>query len=444
MTTPFREFFHGKRCTLMGLGLLGRGVGDARFLSEHCTSVTVTDRKTAKELEPSLNELSDRSNISFRLGGHDFSDFENVDFVIKAAGVPLNDPYIEHAKRHGIPVYMSTALFAKLCQKMLIGVTGTRGKSSTSKMIYEILLAAGRKVLLGGNIRGMSTLEQLNRLQDFDLAVLELDSWQLQGFGDLKISPSISVFTNFYDDHLNYYNGNRDLYFADKANLFLNQGDDDILITTADLMSRIDRRSLKGKVALAGPLPTGFSLGGYRGAHNLQNAGLARVAALAAGAGEDDVILGLSKIEPDDGRLKLLEATGGVTFYNDSNATTQEATVAAINAFDPTKLVLIWGGADKQLDMTALVELINDLKLRNVMLGGTGTEKWHSAVTGFTPKIATTMDAAVMEACKLARPGDSVVLSPGFASFGIFRNEYDRSDQFNAVVRLLSKTGTIQ
>src|SRR3990167_4093606 len=231
----YREYFKGKKITLMGLGLLGRGIGDAEFLAECGAIVTVTDKKTEAELAESVERLKKYPNITFHLGGHREEDFVTTDLVIKAAGVPLDSPEIAAARKAGVQVAMSTALFAKFAMDAgakVVGVTGTRGKSTVTQMIAYALTCASKQVLIGGNIRGLSTLAMLPKLSEGSprtkIVVLELDSWQLQGFGDIKISPHIAVFTNLMPDHQNYY-PDMEAYFSDKANIFRFQAEGDFL-----------------------------------------------------------------------------------------------------------------------------------------------------------------------------------------------------------------------
>src|SRR3989344_8293959 len=141
MKKGIRQFFEGKRITLMGLGLLGRGVGDAAFLAACGAKVLITDKKTEKELAPSLRRLKKYSSIRYALGGHKIQDFRDADMVIKAAGVPLDSPYIREARKYKEPVHMSTALFVKLLPPdvTVIGVTGTRGKTTTAFLLFEIV-----------------------------------------------------------------------------------------------------------------------------------------------------------------------------------------------------------------------------------------------------------------------------------------------------------------
>ncbi|MEX0924990.1 MAG: Mur ligase family protein, partial [Candidatus Paceibacterota bacterium] len=191
----YAHYFKDKHITVMGLGLLGRGVGDARFLAEQGAKVLVTDLKTEDELRESVEQLKEYENISFVLGGHREEDFagkdgENVpDMVIKAAGVPFDSPYVQAAQNAGVSVTMSTALFAKLTPATIIGITGTRGKSTVTHLVADILEASGKNVFRGGNVQGVSTLEHLPESTEGEVAVLELDSWQLQGFSEEKISP---------------------------------------------------------------------------------------------------------------------------------------------------------------------------------------------------------------------------------------------------------------
>jgi len=210
----FKQFFKGKKITMMGLGLLGRGVGDAAFLAECGAEVLVTDLKSKNELKSSLQKLRKYNHIKYILGRHRLEDFKNTDLILKSAGVPLDSIYIKEARKHKIPVEMSAALFAKFSGIPMLGVTGTRGKSTVTHLIAHILKSAGKKIILGGNVRGVSNLQLLKDTKGTDMSVFELDSWQLQGFGDMQLSPDIAVFTNFMQDHMNYYGGDMEKYFS--------------------------------------------------------------------------------------------------------------------------------------------------------------------------------------------------------------------------------------
>ena len=441
---PYREYFKGKRVTLMGLGLLGRGVGDARFMAECGAELLITDMKNEEVLASSLEQLKEFTNITYRLGGHDLKDFEDRDLVVKAAGVPLDSPYIAHARKYGVLVRMSADLFAELSGAPIVGVTGTRGKSTVTHLIAHILREAGREVLLGGNVQGVSTLALLPQVTPRAIVALELDSWQLQGWGGASMSPSVSVFTTFMPDHMNYYHDDLRQYFADKANIFLNQKEDDIFILGEQVVRTLEEYGYKNKIQahteVAGPkdVPSEVHLS-IPGEHNRYNAGLAAAAARALGVDEEMIEAALSSFPGVPGRLELVRTVGGVSYYNDTTATTPDATLVALQAVgDRThkKIILIMGGSDKGLDMQPCVDAAQVYCKSILLLAGTGTDRIKSELPNTTTYHS--MNEAVAAAHALAMPGDIVLLSPAFASFGMFQNEYDRGAKFNAALATLA------
>ena len=437
----YKDFFKGKRITLMGLGLLGRGLGDAEFLAKCGAQLTVTDLKSEIELKSSVSKLKKYKNIKYVLGNHRMEDFQNVDLIIKSAGVPLNSPYIENARAKGVPIEMSTALFARFSPATIVGITGTRGKSTTTHLLYEILKASGRKVFLGGNVRGLSTLALLPKVKQGDVVVLELDSWQLQGFGEAKISPHIAIFTNFLNDHLNYYKGNTKAYFEDKANIFLNQKKEDYLIVGKKVASMVRERlageSANPKILIPKPLPTTWKLS-MLGIHNRENASLSVEAARVLGVSENIIKKVTSEFKGVPGRLEFVREVRGVKVYNDTTATTPDATLVALSAFAPQKPILIMGGADKELDMTKLLKALPKMTKKVVLLPGSGTDKLVLAKSlGKSIIRATNLSGAVREALDVAKKGDILLFSPAFASFGMFKNEFDRGEKFIKLIRSL-------
>lgn len=431
--TPWDAFFRGKRVTLLGLGLLGRGVGDARFIRASGATLTVTDKKSESELAESVRQLPE--GVALHLGGHDLSDFTDTDMIIKAAGVRLDSPEVAAAHAAGVPVYMSTALAAKFAREAgarIVGVTGTRGKSTVSQMIFHVLRQVGRHAHMGGNVRGISTLELLPQIKAGDVLVLELDSWQLQGFGDLQISPHIAVFTNLMPDHQNYYK-DMDEYFSDKANIFRYQVEGDTLICGQAIEERIESARSVAVSQVPAMLPVDWQLR-VVGEHNRENAALAAAALRSLGLAEEDVQQGLETFEPVEGRLQFVREVRGVKIYNDNNATTPQATLAALKALDAgTKnIILIMGGADKYLDVGALLYEIAQTCKRVILLAGTGTDRVAPLMQDYS--IFDSLDAAVKEAITSVQSGDTILFSPAFASFGLFKNEYDRNDQFMHII----------
>ena len=441
MSERWKREFEGKKVTVMGLGLLGRGVGDTEFLAQCGAYIIVTDLKTEEQLKTSVERLSKYKNVSFVLGEHRMEDFENRDFILKAAGVPKESPYIAHAKENNIPIEMSASLFARLAGIPIIGVTGTRGKSTVTHMIHHILshMTDGGSVLLGGNVRGVSTLALLHEVSEESIAVLELDSWQLQGFGEAKMSPQIAVFTNFMEDHLNYYKGDMDAYFADKANIFLYQEEGDVLVTTPEVFAWIEKtisHPLEQEVILTDTsiLPEDCLLA-MPGEHNRLNAALAYQALKATSLSDEEIFEGLATFPGVPGRLEFLREVDGVRIYNDNNATTPAATLAALRALGKDKnIILIMGGANKEVSAENLVSEIDTYTKKVVFIPGTGTDIIKEQIAG---EHAENLSDAVQKATTEASEGDVILFSPGFASFGAYANEYERGDQFVSIVNSL-------
>ena len=417
----------------MGLGVLGRGAGDAEFLVQCGAKVTVTDMKPREALGESIARLAPYDDIVYHLGGHIMSDFTESDMIIKGAGVPLDSQYIIAARDYGIPVYMSTALFAHLVRDegvMLIGVTGTRGKSTIAHLMQHTLAHARRETKLGGNVRGVSTLAFLPGIQRGDTIVLELDSWQLQGFGDVRISPHISIISSFMPDHLNYY-PDMDRYFIDKAQIFLSQKAGDFLFIDESVRDRVE--ALNPPVAPI--IPTAISDTWevkIPGEHNRRNLALGAAALRAAGLSVAEVKTGIETFFGVEGRLQLVRDIRGIHVYNDNNATTPEATIVALKSLAVESTVLIMGGSDKGLVMDDLIAQARRCK-KVILIPGTGTERIREKMPNALR--ADTLKGAVTMALEIARPGDTLLFSPAFASFGLFKNEYERNDQFLTIVR---------
>lgn len=469
--TECKKFFKGKKITIMGLGLLGRGVGDAVFLAEYGASLIVTDLKTSTELQLSLKKLRMFKNVAFVLGEHRLENFCGRDFILKAAGVPLDSPYIAYARKNGVPIEMDASLFARLMPPgvKIIGVTGTRGKSTTTALIYEILKKSfgPKKVFLGGNIKNTATLPLLLKVKKGDYVVMELDSWQLQGFGEAKISPHVAVFTTFFPDHMNYYKGNLDIYFKDKTNIFSNQKKGDILVVGLQAAERVSSENppVSPIVARAADLPVGWKVK-IPGEHNLANISCAVAAARALRIPLSVIKKNIESFKGLPNRLEYLRTIRGIKIYNDNFATTPEATVAALKALNSKSriansksqknIILIMGGADKGLDMSGLMAEIPKYCKAVILLPGTGTDKLrimkhesgimkrekeiefiiHNSKFVIHGAIAKNLEAAIKNALAFAQKGDIVLFSPAFASFGMFKNEYDRGEQF---VRLVKK-----
>jgi len=432
--------FKGKKITAMGLGLLG-GVGDIAYLAESGADIIATDLKSEEELKPSLDVLKKFPNIRYTLGRHDQADFKDRDLIIKAPSTPLDSPYIAEARKCGIPITMWAALFATFAHEEgvpIVGVTGTRGKSTVAAMIAAILRASGKKVIEGGNVRGTAVLSQLADITSDTIAVLELDSWKLQGWGEAKMSPHIAVFTTFFRDHMNYYHDDVDAYLADKAQIFLYQTEADTLLIGKQCAPTLiekygDEIVAHTLVVDETKLPDTWALR-VLGVHNRYNAALALAAARALQIPDEVSRAALAAFAGVPGRLEFLREAGGVKIYNDNNSTTPEATLAALAALGAEHTIVIAGGTDKNLDLDTLVAKLAEAK-KVILLAGSGTDRIKDQLPD--AEVYPTLAEAVTHAVQSAESGDTILFSPAFTSFGMFQNEYDRGDQFEVLVNAL-------
>ena len=442
----YKEYFKDKKITIMGLGLLGRGIGVTKFLAECGADLIVTDLKTEEQLAKSLKQLAKFKNIKFVLGEHQLEDFKNRDLIIKAAGVPLDSPFVVEARKNKIPVEMDASLFARLAPEgvKIVGITGTRGKSTVTHLIYEILKNAfgDKHIFLGGNVRGLATLPLLKKVKSGDIVVMELDSWQLQGFGDSKISPQVALFTTFLRDHQNYYKDNMELYFADKANIYRYQKREDILIArpqSGKFIKENDGKNIKGrfKIAKKSDLPIGWKIK-MLGEHNLENIALAVAGAKELGVSEKIIKKTVEEFKGVPGRMEFIREVGGIKYYNDTTATTPDGVIAALSALKKydSKIVLIGGGSDKSLVYDEYTKAVKKSVKALVLFKGLATDKILEKLdkAKFPANVVDKMKDAVVLARDIAQKGDIILLSPGATSFGIFKNEFDRGDQFNNLV----------
>jgi len=430
----------------MGLGLLGRGIGDVAFLAEAGAELIVTDLKTKEQLQASLDQLTDFGGITYVLGEHREDDFLDRDFVLVAAGVPLDSPYLAAARTAGVSLKQSAAWFAELSRVPVIGVTGTRGKSTVTSMIHHVLsVITGEEVLLGGNIRGKSNLQLLNEVREDSLCVMELDSWQLQGWGWSHMSPQVAVFTNFMEDHQNYYRPDgmtkeqgMQAYFRDKAQIFLHQDESGVFITTPEVFEwskTLPSVSLGQEVVLADAsiIPEDALLA-MPGEHNRLNSALAVEALQALSLTKEDIWPALATFPGVEGRLQLLETIDNVRIYNDNNATTPQATTVALEALDlgNKNIILIAGGADKGIKLGTFTAAIQTHCKKVILTPGSGSDQLLQS--GIEAELVENLPVAVSSALTVAGPGDIILFSPAFASFAQYKNEYERNDEFITLI----------
>ncbi|MEK7167730.1 MAG: UDP-N-acetylmuramoyl-L-alanine--D-glutamate ligase, partial [Patescibacteria group bacterium] len=420
--------------------------------------VTVTDLKTKEQLKPQLDRLG-KQKINFVLGKHREQDFKNADLIVKNPGVPKTSKYLEIARKKKIPIETDISLFFQMTdRKRIIGITGTRGKSTTASLIYDLIHAVDKHAVLGGNIT-RSPLAQLAKIKKGGMVVLELSSWMLESLE--KTSPHISVFTNLYPDHLNTYSGMEE-YASAKKNIFKSQNLQDFAVLNRDngwtkkMGSKVPSQrfwfSLKefkeengcfarrgwivfrrdGKETKVLPIKEIKLLG----KHNLENVLASVCVGMISGLNPSLVRKTVKGFKGVPDRLELLKEVKEVKFYNDTTSTTPEATLAALSSFNLKKIVLLAGGADKGLDFKKVVGEMQKCK-KAILFKGSGTERILKIWKNKKPLVADSMGQALDLGLSFARKGDIIILSPACASFGLFNNEFDRGGQFRKLVKEL-------
>lgn len=457
--------FRGKRITVMGIGLHGGSISAIEFLAKAGAKIIATDLKLKIELEVSLEKLKHLRNVEYVMGEHRERDFFETDMVIKNPAVPWTNKYIQIALKNNISVESDSSLFFKLCKNKIIGITGTRGKTTTASLVYEILREAGKKPVQVG-IAQVSVLDKLKELKHDSIVVFELSSWRLSALGRYGLSPQIAVMTNFFQDHLNYYFSMEE-YLADKKYIYQNQGKRDFCVMNWDdkTLKKLEQE-VPSQLIRYSSCKLDYSHCVYisndaiyakkekvpvkimdiaeikiKGVHNLKNilAGIGVAQALNIDA--KTIKKGILAFTGLPHRLEFVREFLGVKYYNDTAATSPDGTISSLKSFSEP-IVLIAGGSDKNLDMQKLAEAVRNATDRVVFLKGAGTDKLINELRSAGEKnnciIAVSMNEAVELARNLAKKGEVVLLSPGTASFGLFLNEFDRGDQFRSAVNKLN------
>lgn len=452
----------GSRVTIMGLGTRGGGVGVARWLVAQGVIVTVTDARPAAALESSLALLSDLP-IRFVLGGHEAADFTSADLVVRNPGVPRRAKMLEMARDAGVPIEMEMTLFLRNCPAPVIGITGTKGKTTTATLCAAMLRAWDQRTVLAGNM-GVSALGQLAAVDASTPVVLELSSWQVEGLIEHRLSPHIAVITNIAEDHLDHYDGFAD-YAATKRGLIRFQDESDVAILNA-ADSEVWRAASETSARI---VPFGNASGSshaasfdnehlfwrdddrtysfarpsglaFAGDHGGLNAVAAMAASLIRGATPEAVEAGLVGFSGVRDRMEQVAEVDGILYVNDTAATAPAATQAALSSLTGRRVHLILGGSDKKLDLQPLAASAARAASLH-LLAGTATTRLQPLLDAADldrPTVYDDMSAVVAAAASAAATGDVVLLSPGCASFGLFQDEFERGQRFRDAVALIA------
>ncbi len=441
----------GKSILILGFGIEGKSI--AGYLSKNNISFSVYDKNLEKKQE--LESISHATFVSKE-------DFQQFEVIIRSPGIHPDAQILKTVSENAL-ITSSTKLFFDLSPtKQIIGVTGTKGKGTTSTLICEMLQEYGEDVYLGGNI-GKAPFDFIDSLDQDSWVVLEMSSFQLI---DLHKSPYIAVMLMTTSEHLNYH---KDIYeyVEAKRNIFRFQNEDSFAIVNQDYPASSES-DLAGeaKVYKISRDQEVFDEGCYikndtvilkingkikevlkaeriklPGKHNQENVCAAVLAASLAGVDMDSIKHVLSTFTGLEHRIEFVANIQGVMYYDDSFSTTPETAIAAIESFSQQK-ILILGGASKNSDFTDLGKTISNSNSIKVIIG-IGEEWQHIKEVIENPHIqfiegCETMEEIVHEASRRADVGDVVVLSPACASFGMFQNYKDRGDQFKKAVRNLT------
>jgi UDP-N-acetylmuramoylalanine--D-glutamate ligase len=461
------ENWSGKKVIVIGAARQGTAL--SRYLASKDAQVILTDMHSLDELPANLPDL-EKLGIQLRLGGHPLELLEGADLVCVSGGVPLTIPFIQAALQRGIPLSNDSQIFLEACPAQVIGITGSSGKTTTTALVglmaqkYFEMKQNGHRAWVGGNI-GNPLIEQVDQIDEDDLVVLELSSFQLEL---MTRSPQIAAILNITPNHLDRH-GSMQAYIAAKSRILRFQHPGDVAILNrddpgswslaenlkSDLISfgfqkpdskqngtyinkdaiwlQLGRESLKMLPLEWIQLP---------GRHNIANVLAACAIATAASLALPAIQTAIEEFTGIPHRLEFIRNINGADWYNDSIATAPERTMAAIEAFEGP-LVLLLGGRDKNLPWDDLSQLIHQ-RVRAVVLFGEAAgliERALGAVKkGETLQVISrcnTLEEAVQAAAKLAQPGDTILLSPGCTSFDAFKDFEERGEYFRKLVNVL-------
>jgi len=466
-----KEFLSGKKVLVMGLGRFGGGVDSAEFAVKAGAKVVVTDLAAASQLSDSIGKLQEFNGIEFHLGSHEPADFERADIVVANPAVPRDNKYLELARGASKLVTSQMNIFFELCPARIIGITGANGKSTTTALAAHLLANATYetrhtkygKVRLGGNIGNQPLLTALDQISPNDLVVLELSSFQLEQLAEIQKAPQVALLTNLTPNHLDRH-GTFANYCAAKENIFKFQKLTDdrpavsIFNAEDDIASQWFERYAKdaGRACIrfspediSEEIRSVFRLPGRA---NLSN--LAGAMAIARHFGIDDQTIKecLPEFKALPHRLELVEEINGVSWYNDSKATTPEGAMTALNAFEQP-IIIIAGGYDKNIPFNQLGKKIAEKAKAAILIGKTApkiAEAIKNANMSLRAKRSNlkqlevkidqvdSLAEAVQLANQLAQNSDVVVLSPACASYDMFENYEQRGHEFTKLVQALN------
>lgn len=456
--------FKGKKVLIVGFGTSGISV--ARYMHKQGAQIVVTDSKQKTDLADAIAACSELK-IEYDLGKHTQKYFVTSDLIVVSPGVPLNLKLLDEAREKGIPITTEIDLAASLLKEPLIAITGTNGKTTTTRLLGEIFKSDQKPVFVGGNI-GQPLLDHSgNGGGGTEVVVAEVSSFQLESCD--KMVPAVAVFTNIDQDHLDRY-GTMEAYINAKKRLLqrcdktsfvvLNHDDPNLLEFSNESPGRVLWFMKKDPMTVGGEFAESFTgayfvpgttriVGRFNGKeevydvskfrlfgdHNKENAMAAICAARAMGVSPAAIQKTLNEFEGMPHRLEFVRKKDGVYFINDSKSTNVSGVRVSLEAFRKNPIILVAGGKDKDSDYSVLGDLVQK-KVKIMILLGEAKEKINRAIGDYTETyLVGTFEEAVLMAYQKSRTGDIILLSPGCASYDMFKNYEERGDYFKKLVQ---------
>ena len=454
----FEKNLKGKKVAVIGMGVSNIPLID--YLYEKKADVTVFDNK--EELDKKIMDKIENYKFKYSLGKNNLSQLKGFELIFRSPSCLPTKPELVAEKERGAIVTTEIEQLMKLAPCKIIGITGSDGKTTTTTLTYEVLKNAGYTCHLGGNI-GIPLFTKLNEIKPDDIIVLELSSFQLMG---MEISPEIAAITNITPNHLNVHKDYQE-YIDSKKSIFLHQDENGILVLNADNeITNSFKTEAKGEVILFScdkKLDNGYMIENgtikeccdgirrhivdakdlkLKGIHNLQN--IATVLALTKTLVDSDkAVETIKEFGGVHHRLELVRTLDGVEWYNDSSSTSPTRGISALNSFDK-EIVLIAGGADKNLDYTPIAKPIIEKVKKLILIGQTATKIYDAVKEELSIQnkeldiyMCDSLKQSIDLAKRLAKPGQIVLFSPASTSFDMFKDMYDRGDKFRDEVNKL-------
>ncbi|NIM97319.1 MAG: UDP-N-acetylmuramoyl-L-alanine--D-glutamate ligase [candidate division Zixibacteria bacterium] len=440
------------------LGMARSGLACAKLLKETGAEVFVSEIRGKELLSAEISQLKEMG-IDFETGGHSAKAIIDKDFIVTSPGIPLSIPILTQAQNQGIPIFSEIEVAFWLTDAKIIGITGSNGKTTTVTLVGEILREDKREYRVGGNI-GIPLSAIVEEVSPDGFLVLELSSFQLERIEEFK--PYISSVLNITPDHLDRH-PDLQSYTEAKLRILENQGEDDFAVLNADDQNTLRLASFgkcrktffsvkeelesgvfvrEGKVVSRWKGEESEIIGireiGIKGPHNLSNASAACAISSILGVDTGSMNRALRGFRGVEHRLEQVGVISGVNFINDSKATNVESVWYALQSVNPP-IILIAGGKDKGGDFSKLRELVQK-NVKALILLGQAKEKIKDALGDLVPTFDSgSLGEAVRLSLEQASDKDTVLLSPGCASFDMFRDYQHRGEVFKSTVRGLSQ-----